>query len=579
MNIAKKKKTPKKKQAVIKKSPEDVSRLREQKTLEKQIRVMFESLGFKRAYEACGKDIFVKGQRGEIDDLFFYENVLLCVEYTVHKSSNISEHIKKKKIFFDNICDDKKTFIDIISENSNIYSSHLKKYSYLPTQVQIIIIYIPKNQYEDNLPDQFPQVVFLSYPKQKYFREIVKCIKCSARSELFNFLKINLDHLASEGCFPSTEQSDKLQGTFLPVGSSDLPDNVKVFSFYASAKDLLNRTFVLRNGGWQSTNSYQRMIKKSKIEEMRKAISTKSEGVFINNIIVSLPKTIAFIDNDNNKIGNLDEIINKKYLSMQIDKSPNSIGIIDGQHRVYCYYESTADTKEIKTAREKQNLLVSGLVFPEDWSDAKRNKYEARIFRVINSKQNSPPPALLQEIEALLNPTSNAAIARKIIDKLSYYGNLKGHIERKGFEGYGIKTASIVSYGLIPLINVRSNRIGLYRKFLSQKEKDQNTPIEEIDIDEYVQFCVSTIGIIFSKIKNAIGSKWKPSSKGEEGILNVTTINSFLILTRLLIERDNLENFKDLKIQDNKILKINFEDYRSSQYSRLAEEIYTQLGF
>ena len=60
----------------------------------------------------------------------------------------------------------------------------------------------------------------------------------------------------------------------------------------------------------------------------------------------------------------------------------------------------------------------------------------------------------VQEIELMINPISSVSIAKKIIEKLNESGPLSNLLEKYWYEKGKLKTASIVSFGLKPLIKI-----------------------------------------------------------------------------------------------------------------------------
>ena len=94
------------------------------------------------------------------------------------------------------------------------------------------------------------------------------------------------------------------------------------------------------------------------------------------------------------------------------------MGIIDGQHRIFAYHETVDDDPDIAQLRVQQNLLVTGIIFPEGVSALNREKFEARLFLEINSTQTSAKSSLKQAIGLLLDPFSSDFIASKVLAQL-----------------------------------------------------------------------------------------------------------------------------------------------------------------
>jgi len=86
---------------------------------------------------------------------------------------------------------------------------------------------------------------------------------------------------------------------------------------------------------------------------------------------------------------------------------------------------------EISAMRDQQNLLITGIIFPEEMNDPDKLKFEAKIFLEINSNQSRVKSDLRQEINEILNPFAAEAIARGVIRVLNdKHGPLQDYFER-----------------------------------------------------------------------------------------------------------------------------------------------------
>ena len=152
------------------------------------------------------------------------------------------------------------------------------------------------------------------------------------------------------------------------------------------ADDLMQCAYVLRKENWEdSIYLYQRLIKSDRIRNIREFVGTNKKA-FINNIIVSLPNDVEFRDSKNN-IVKINEESEFRSLRIRIKKEINSIGIIDGQHRVFAHYKAPKEEKyeeTISLVRSKLHLLVTGLIFPPEINTQDKRKAESEIFLQIN---------------------------------------------------------------------------------------------------------------------------------------------------------------------------------------------------
>ena len=72
------------------------------------------------------------------------------------------------------------------------------------------------------------------------------------------------------------------------------------------------------------------------------------------------------------------------------------------------------DEAAISLLRIQQNLLVTGVIYPQGISRTDRAKFEATLFLEINATQTNARSELKQAIGALLDPPSQDLIARQI---------------------------------------------------------------------------------------------------------------------------------------------------------------------
>jgi hypothetical protein len=249
----------------------------------------------------------------------------------------------------------------------------------------------------------------------------------------------------------------------------------------------------------------------------------------------------------------------------------NSIGLIDGQHRLYSYYEARKDDLDIAKLRHEQNLLVTGIIYPASVTRAERERFEASLFLTINTNQTNAPAALRQEIEVVLHPASPTAIGKQVMQKLAVSGPLAGYVQSRFFDKGLLKTTSIVSYGLGPLIKLQGAD-SLYSLFVHDQKDDVSMGGDPLE--SYLQFCTSNINAFLSAVKaNVPTSRWTSDRAIRDRVISVTSVNSFLITMRVLVERGESLSFHTLRQKMVGIADFPFMSFHSSQYGRMAEEI------
>lgn len=562
----------------------------------KDIRTTMEHIGFHRINGIDGKNIVYKSRPSEFDDFFIYENLFLIAEYT--SDSNVSKHLLKKKAIYDLIDQSHREFVEFVISEPKLasfgeYYNNTIKDRYSAGQIHIRIIYCSIKPVDQQLKEVCvtnKSIFFYDYDIVHYFRSLAANIKRSARYELFHFLNVKASEIGN--CVSDIPGSHKYKGNILPVEKSSFEKGHNIISFYIDAASLIRRAYVLRQESWREEDAggfYQRMVIGKKIMAMRKYLANEGR-VFVNNIIATLSNDSAQLLDNNGKIINISE---EGYFEgneshdqitptqVQIDDLPNIIGIIDGQHRVYAYHEGT-DVYEgkISDLRNQQHLLVTAILFPRSIHMGARRKFEATLFREINNTQTNISSQLKQDIDVMISPFSVTSVCKSIISKLNDSGPLANLISVHSYDKGKLKTASIVSYGLIPLIKYddSSESDSLYRLWSNPDKKKLNKDCEEFELKKlYVDFCAEKIRDILIALKRIVPKEswcvYDPKKK--QGSLSVTFINGFLNVLRcqikdtgmLLSQEDYYQNLKNIKLE---ILK----EYKSSQYNKMGRMIY-----
>lgn len=542
-----------------------------QKDHRSNVRKIFTGSGFSRMSGIADKEFVFDGQKCDVDDIFVYENIVVVAEYTCRQTDGVGEHLKIKKHIFDKILNAPAGFIEFISQKFPVTAGQFPN-NYHKSKIVLKIVYCSRFEFDEHYKTNLPGPVFLDYPSVRYFMSLIDSIKRSARWELLHFLEIPNSSIGKNGVIGHAEGSQDRKGLVLPEAHSNFDDGYKVVSFYTDADALLRTAYVLRKDGWRdSLNMYQRMISKGKIEGIRSYLK-KQKRVFINNIIVTLPSDVQPLDSNKRTVdpATLTDI---KPVWIKLPEQANSIGVVDGQHRIFAYHETAKDDAEIAQLRKQQNLLVTGIIFPEGVSPADREKFEARLFLEINSNQTNAKSDLKQAIGLVLEPFSAESIAARVLNGLAKTGPLSGQIQQYFFDTNKLKTSSIVSYGLKPLVKT-SGTDSLYSIWTNSNKEAVSEGTDATLLDEYVSFCVQSINLVLSTIRrNLPKERWTTDPKVVGRVLSTTYVNSFLITIRLLIEKNTALAENSLARAFKGIDNFKFTDYHSSQYARMAEKI------
>lgn len=518
----------------------------------------------------------------EVDSLFIYENIWLLCEDTVrnpNSKDNIKDHIRTKNEAFGEIKNNLSSFIstleNLLPEKVNTFNR------YDVDRIQIFCLYIPNLELSLTSEDRdlFRNLNFVQPQTLNYFQWMVKCIKLSARYEIFRFLNIKSEQL---GLSSSSSEDKKITApiiypkAFTGTRSNVIKSKVRVVSFMMSAEDLLNTCFVLRKDNWEeSIWLYQRLIDKNKIKKIRDFIETKGEA-FYNNIIVALPDGVK-IEDGAKQYKDIDEITDiEPNCKLILPKEMNSVCIIDGQHRIFAHYESGLNNKqekEISVLRKQLHLLVTGLSFPSDMPQIERARIQSEIFLDINSNAKPVQPNVLLHIQKIKNPLSDVSLAQFVIENLNKQQPFLNMFEVSALDDSRIKTASIVKFALRYLVTLSPSpgKKSLYDYWTG--DKDALEKMDDTAFNEYIEFCSSVLRTFFCSIKKNQRQYWDdPDSK----LLSVISFNGFVIAFNRQLSINGVQNFdfydEIFRNWSFDFSRENFQ-YTSSQYRKFSSEI------
>jgi DGQHR domain-containing protein len=542
----------------------------------REVRSIFSTCGFKRIQNASDKEFTFQGTTSDLDDVFVFENIIVLTECTTAQN-DISGHLKRKKVLYDKILKDPNAFRNFLAQTFPGFAA-AQDAKYQPHHFRTVILYCSRYPIEGELKDEVPGIRYLDYNIVRYFKAITDRVKHSARFELFSYLGLSYKDIGDAAIAQGTVPHQSYKGSILPEGQSHFPPGYKVASFYVDPAALLARCYVLRKDGWRDdAGLYQRMISRPKIESIRKYLLSKKR-VFINNIIVTLPNSTRLVD-DTGATLDPAKIHCTEPGNILLSSDYNSIGLIDGQHRVFSYYEGGRDENKISKLRAQQNLLVTGVIYPSNLSPAERSKFEATLFLEINATQTNAKSDLKQAIGILLQPFSQDSIARRIVNSLNERGPLNGEFERYFYDKGKIKTTSIVSYGLKQLTKL-SGEDSLFTVWQHADKMKLVTSPTDILAEEYVDYCTSQINIFVSSVKASLPhARWTTDPKVRGRMLTTTVLNGLINCLRLIVEnKKRLYAFDTYKsrFSGSDFGQFNFSSYKSSQYRTLGGALYSK---
>jgi DGQHR domain-containing protein len=544
----------------------------------RRVRVTLKNLGFLRYPELADKAFTFDGQQGDYDDVFSYENVVITLEYTsTRESSRIGDHLRKKKVLYDKIDAGSAEFLKLLRDLSPALDTSLSAYH--DSQVEYATLYASLYDFDQSHRQNIPNPVYLDYPALRYFQSVGEAIEKSGLPEFLNFVGIPPDRLGKAGVLGVSLPSHTYRGSALPEAHSGYPTGYKVVTFYADPRSLLERAYVLRRAGWrESDNLYQRMVSKVKISSIR-AYLRATGRVFVNNVVVTLPADTEILDAES-RVVDPAKINRTTPVGIRLPQRPDSVGLVDGQHRVFAYYEGVKDEAFIAGLRSQQNLLVTGIIAPPSLSTLAKEQFEARLFLEINSNQTSAKSDLKHAITLVLDPYAPSSIATRVLNGLASRGPLAGKIERYFFDENRIKTTSVVSYGLQALVRIDGDE-SLF-KIWREPRKELLRVRSDGDhlglLHDYVEFCTVKINDFLSGIRdNFPPNRWTADKKISDRVLTTTTLNAFLILMRICIRNKKPIGQGAISPKLTSIKTFDWTKFHSSQYARAAQELYDQM--
>jgi DGQHR domain-containing protein len=569
------KKSRKKKKKIL--SAAEKLILRRQNKLHKDLLAIFRPMGFEFLSVANFHKTY-RGIKSELDAAFVFENLIIICEETI---SSDKDHLRKKYDYFEALLNERDS---VLNDFKIRFSDKFGKFDrYSNNEYKLFYIYVSEPRLDEDLKRTYSNFKYLDSKTLKYFNRVIGCLKFTARNEFYKYLGIDLSDIGSAST--GTDEKTIDTAVIIPERSSGFPDGVQLFSFLMKAEDLMDCAYVFRKDSWDlgANYFYQRLIDSAKVESIRKYLS-EYQRTFIDNIIVSLPDEVSFFHR--NSSGNWELIqdvskeVNIENIKMKIPYKINSIGIIDGQHRVYGHYKGN-DSLEIAIAslRQKRHLLVTGLYYDKrKFSENEKRKFESELFLQINSKQKKAEPSLLQYIQNLQAPNSPVGLAISVLNRLNGTEPFLNMFHLSPLDGDGIKTPTIITYALKDLLEINDKKETLYKYWKSELKNDLNeASFGQEAINEYIKFSSDSLILYFKAIKANFPAFWTISKKAGSKLLSVTSIVAFILSFKRSLEQ--YCGIQDFDFYKEKISHLNVDfskgnfPFVSSQWPKFVEII------
>ncbi len=574
--LPRKKLAVKKKRGKFKRKVDPIVRERVRQRL--STRAVFLRIGF-QWIKSDGVQFTFDGRTGEIDDILIFDNVLVIAEYTTGKPD--TSHLSKKSILYEKILKNPSHWISEYSSVNGAFQAEIESGEYQADDFQIFICYASLHGADQEIERAFPHYRYLDGTRLRYFDALSKTIQRSAKHEFFSYLGVDIKRLGSN-LFATENDSKNFSGYLLPESNSGYQKGFKVVTFYADPATLLEMSYVLRKDSWRDPDGlYQRILVPGKIKNMRKYL-TDAKRVFVNNIIVTLSPEAVINDPSTGRNADPSKLSIVSPVKISIPRKTSMIGLIDGQHRVFSYHDSPNDPLDVEISKQRlrQNLLVTGLMFPISWNSHQKREFEAKLFLEINDTQARAKTLLKQSIEVILNPFSTLAIAKEVINRLSRTGPLNGLLQTNFFDPPDkIKTSSIVSYGLKPLVKTEGDD-SLFAAWKNAEKLLLADPKSAKDVrsallQSYIDYCAGQINEFLIEAKLHVGpDKWRVSTAKDRQLLGPTTLNGFFVCMRRLVESNQLlgKAYYSKKLVDLSAFK--FMAYKSSAWKSLGDKMF-----
>ena len=235
-------------------------------------------------------------------------------------------------------------------------------------------------------------------------------------------------------------------------------------------------------------------------------------------------------------------------------------------------------TRRLTFIGHAQNLLATGIMYPPGYSSDERERFEASLFLEINSTQNAAASPLKQAIAVITQPFSPDSVGKRVVQRLADLSALKDKLERSFYDQNVLRTATVVSYGLRPLVRLEAED-GLSNRWGSTEQRAAMQAEQDLSaLSEYTDFAAKEINKFLSAIKSNMASeKWQLKAKDSSGVLTVTFVNGLLVLFRHYIRLHGLGTFDSYCEQLKDVGSFSFGNYKSSGYFALGTDLYKHI--
>lgn len=356
-----------------------------------------------------------------------------------------------------------------------------------------------------------------------YYFELVKHLGSCARYQLLGNLFANQEIRNMDNKIPAIE--GKMGGN-------------KYYSFSIEPEKLLKIGYVLhRNEANKSMMpTYQRIIKKKRLQDVRKFI--KTGGYFPNSLIISIDTKGKGLQFDPiSKTEKVESTISRLGI-LHLPKKYRSAYIIDGQHRLYGYSDTEYATKNC--------IPVVAFV------DLER-KEQIKLFMDINENQKSVPKTLRVTLNAdMLWVSENYNERRQALrSKIAQMLGEENTSPLFGRVVIGENEKSSEKCITVEALQTALKRSHFFTTFGKKNEIIQEGTFDLGENENTCDFFYQFIELCLIYIKENLEEEW---NKGEDGILTINRGMQGII--RLIDDivnhliKENGNNIKSLELEE-----------------------------
>lgn len=228
----------------------------------------------------------------------------------------------------------------------------------------------------------YPEVVLLDHQTISYYDKLATTVGPSVLWEMLGDLGIPPRRIQLRNA--------KLPAFRLRIGTR------RMYVFAASVRDLQKIAYVSRRERGREKH-YQRMLRREKIEDIKKFIDDgRRHPFFANNIIVSFDKDPKF--RALKKSGSVSSGI------LQLPNAYRCARVIDGQHRLYGSGAAKRGSEMVVPVAALVNFSID---------------QEAELFLNINDKQTPIPSNLIWALETEIHPSSEMGRIGQVVVQLA----------------------------------------------------------------------------------------------------------------------------------------------------------------